>query len=509
MVYSPFPVAGFVTGLEKNREPWLLPEDAFSTFTNARVKRGVVEKRNGYSLWKTISTPSALPIMGIFRYYKAGVEYLIVFNTKRMFKWVDPNLVDQTGANTWSSGATDYFWVANWLDKLYIVNNKEQLKDYDGTTVANVSVDFGSGAVVMLSPMVFVYKQHLMVLNVTEDGTANPTRARWSKPNDPDDWTNDGYVDAPTSDGIVTARFIGDDLIVWFERSVWKLKYTQNVDLPFRWEKIDDSEGCLSTYSIVNFPNELLVAGTTKLLMTDGIDVVDINKRIPDAVLDINPNSHTTVYSILVKEEEQVLISYPSGVNTTNDKTLVLNYGNNSWAEYDYGFVCFGLFSELSTTTWDDITDTWDDITLSWDDYGEKRAGYPTVLAGDASGNIFKLNDGSNDNSAAINFEIATKKWNPFVGKGRKARLGWVDFLMDKNSVTSLTVDFYVNNESIPYQSLSLTPDGTEEKVWKRLDSGAIGNFHRININHTQSGQKVRIHAIVPWFEPASGIYEQ
>ncbi len=515
MVFQPFVISDFITGLERDGEPWRLPKDAFSKFTNARTKRGAIEKRDGYTLWKTIA--GDLAIMGLFSFYDAGVEKLVAFTTKRLWVYNTGTSVfdDKSGADDWSSGATDYFWVANWsvggADRLFIVNNKEALFDYDTATGTNlVTVDYGAGAVVMLSKMVFVYKGHLLVLNVTEDGVLYSKRARWSSPNDPDDWTNDGYVDCPTDGAIVTAGFVGDDLIVWFEYSVYRLKYTQNVDLPFRWERINSFEGSFSTFSATPYLNELMAVGRAEVLLTDAIDIVGINEKIPDIVLEMNPNSLATVYSVVNRTEEQILISYPSGTNTANDKTLALNYKDNSWSEYDYGFVCFGLFTEQTTLTLDDIVDAWDDISLSWDDYISKRAGYRTLLAGDASGNIFKLNDGNSDNTAAIAFEMESARWNPFLEKGKKAKLGWIDFFIDKNSVTSLTVDFYVNNESVPYQSLTLDATGldSEDKVWKRLDSGAIGNFHRININHTEAGQKVRMYAIIPWFESSSGIFE-
>ena len=57
MSYAPFLIANYKTGLDREVEPWLLPADAFSTFQNAYLKRGVINKRSGYSLWSTFLTP--------------------------------------------------------------------------------------------------------------------------------------------------------------------------------------------------------------------------------------------------------------------------------------------------------------------------------------------------------------------------------------------------------------------------------------------------------------------
>ena len=48
-----------------------------------------------------------------------------------------------------------------------------------------------------------------------------------------------GYIDASTEEQIVSAEFIKDRLIVYFERSTWELAYTGNEVLPFVWQKIN------------------------------------------------------------------------------------------------------------------------------------------------------------------------------------------------------------------------------------------------------------------------------
>lgn len=47
MAYTPHLIANCKTGLDREVEPWLLPADAFPTFQNAYLKRGVINKRQG------------------------------------------------------------------------------------------------------------------------------------------------------------------------------------------------------------------------------------------------------------------------------------------------------------------------------------------------------------------------------------------------------------------------------------------------------------------------------
>ncbi len=69
-------------------------------------------------------------------------------------------------------------------------------------------------------------------------GTANPLA--WLEPNQtngPNKAEGGGFIDAATDEEIVSAEFIKDRLIVYFERSTWELAYTGNQVYPFTWQK--------------------------------------------------------------------------------------------------------------------------------------------------------------------------------------------------------------------------------------------------------------------------------
>ena len=48
MNYQPFLIAPFQTGLDTDREPWLLPVDAFKEIENGHIHHGYIQKRQGY-----------------------------------------------------------------------------------------------------------------------------------------------------------------------------------------------------------------------------------------------------------------------------------------------------------------------------------------------------------------------------------------------------------------------------------------------------------------------------
>lgn len=49
MSYSPFLISNYATGFDRELEPWLLPNDAFTDLLDGFVYRGVTNKRDGYS----------------------------------------------------------------------------------------------------------------------------------------------------------------------------------------------------------------------------------------------------------------------------------------------------------------------------------------------------------------------------------------------------------------------------------------------------------------------------
>lgn len=60
MNYQPFLIAGFATGLDREVQPWMLPNDAFTDLLDGFVYRGVLNKRDGYEGFATgiKSTPT-------------------------------------------------------------------------------------------------------------------------------------------------------------------------------------------------------------------------------------------------------------------------------------------------------------------------------------------------------------------------------------------------------------------------------------------------------------------
>jgi len=446
-----------------------------------------------------------LPIVGIYNYYDAaGTIDAIIFDTKRVTKYdpINQIVIDLTGgADIFTGTDVNLVWLENWNDVSYFTNFKDRPMTYDGETVAPLLIDTNGDGIndVDQALLVFAFKSRLVILRTYEDGNHFPQRARWAKPGTTD-FSDDEYVDAPTVDWIIGGEFLNDKLIIYFERSVWELRYTGDFDLPFDWIKLADTEGSYATFSITVFANEQIALGPTSPIVCDGLDVAPIDKLIPDIVTTFSPTEIARAYATTIDDLRQLWISYVPAGGSICAEALVLNYLDRSWSTYGLPFQCYGPFSNQSDPTWNDIELSWEEIEWAWNEK-TLQAGYPTILGGGHNGWVYRCNYGSSDDGESIPLEIESGKWNPFTEEGLTARLGWIDFLVSVDSNIEATVDIFVDGDSIPAITQTLECSGTGDKAWKRLYfDGIIANFFLMKISHDKANQNLQIHAVCPWF---------
>lgn len=317
------------------------------------------------------------------------------------------------------------------------VTNGDGIKWYDGpgsgTGWVNFTPPLNADTPERLlrgSLMVFPYKNRLVVLNTFESsGTGLALnygqRARWSQNGTPfytednaatpveyllpanqnanfDAWFDltpgkGGFVDAPTNEVIVSAEFIKDTLIVYFERSTWQLFYTNNETLPFAWQKINTELGGESTFSVVPFDRGVFAVGNYGIVTTDSVNVVRIDQKIPDEVFRINNLNNGTkrVYGVRDYNAQLVYWTYPLTADqddeapsyslTFPNQVLVYNYLDGSWAQFDDSFTCFGYWQRASDLTWAALPRSWESTSFSWNSQ-VTVARYPNVISGNQCG---------------------------------------------------------------------------------------------------------------------------
>jgi hypothetical protein len=496
-------------------------------------------------IWATWQfQPTSEPIKGIKYFWASdGSQNTVVFDNTQMAQ-LDPTnfkITNVSGADIWTTSTDAFFHTSNYLGKLYILNNTDRLTVYDGTNIYQPIVSFNSATPTVndLSTglFTFVYKNRLIILRPTEASTVRPQRARYSALNNPGNFFSDiqgagGFIDAPTPEWIIGAEFVRDELIVYFQESTWRLRYT-GVDLvPYRWEKINDTRRNDSPYGVISYQNFSTSLGSTGLIRCDGVQVERYDDKIIDYVItNMDQSRFGIVNGFRFDEQNQQFLCHSSNVNEStdfSDRWLVWNFLENSFSVWNINATCFGSYFQGSDLTWADFNAannkdwTWDDLNndQSWlSFYSQGSSKIP--LFGDENGNIFEVYPSfANDNGVQSGFTMLSTDFNPYVKEGQQARLGYIDFYFDRptdegvpDTNYNLTIDFFINDENTPYQSIILNPS---DDMWKkkRVFSGAVANFHRFKIylssdqitNSTVASKGFKLNGFILYFAKAGRI---
>lgn len=288
------------------------------------------------------------------------------------------------------------------------------------TSDAEVHIEYCYGAFFMFQAKILIpFKDRLLAFNTFEGQTFGtsiqfPQRLRYSQNGDPTDqfegWRSDipgrgGFIDAPTSEHIVSVSELRDILIVSFERSTWQVRYTGNEILPFVWERIDTEYGCDSTFSTVQFDKGVLQIGRDALTVCNGNIVERIDLQIPDQVgefVSIN-SGNIRVHGQRDLNTQLVYWTFNSNSNQTfPDKLLVYNYLNSSYSIWNDGFTALGRWYKDLVLRWQDLIILWENWPHPWE-WANRQQNFPEVIGGNQHGFIEIFNqDVTNDTSLSI-----------------------------------------------------------------------------------------------------------
>lgn len=347
------------------------------------------------------------------------------------------------------------------------------------------------------------YKNRLILYRPTEDSLDMNQRIRWCNVGDPTTWPADNWLDADGSAWLSMGAWISDNLVGFFERGISLLQYLGDPRLPFYWKSIVSNEGLLASMTPQELEDEVFFMGITQIATTDGYQVIYMDKKIPNFVLSVRQSLVRLSYSGMYEPLQQIWLAFPSlAAVGGNDQVMIFSIEDNAWALFDMPLTCFGYYERGADWIWSDFTYPWTQATWKWNDRN-LQGGYPILLGGDSAGNVYQLDLGSSDNGANINAEALSARLNPYVKNGLKARLGWLEMLVDTNSDMILNVNLYADNKTTPYASFPVTLDDGrgQAKSWVRVPSGVAGQFHQIGLQHNGLGGGIVVHALLPYFQ--------
>lgn len=316
----------------------------------------------------------------------------------------------------------------------------------NGTGWANYNPPIDTNNALLGALLIFPYRGYLVFLNTTEGNeqlqSSFTNRARWIQIGTPyysppqpvfpniqgvdvnaardDIFGRGGANDAPTNESIVGAAFIRDILVVYFTRSTWRLRFVNNAQNPFVWERVNIELGSDCTGSTIPFDKGLMAIGNRGIVISDGNDTIRFDEKIPDEIFNIRQSNFgfNRVQGIRTFRSKLSYWTIPSDLNsdgTYPDQVLVFNYDTKNWALFDDVFTCFGYYYPGSSgETWADLTDSWSSYgNKTWGD-GSGSDGFESIIAGNQQGYVFVLEQTDGQNSPSLSISAITAA-NPGV----------------------------------------------------------------------------------------------
>lgn len=407
----------------------------------------------------------SLPVMGIGQYEIGAVNNhpTYAFDTEFAYVFVG-GAWERSGAAIWHGTDLNFFWITNWQGVagnpvLFVTNfnatvgapgaNDDPIWWFDGTTWTagtgnNAFYFLPNGGLIHTGPyvktarIIVPFKNRLVLLNTVENAngggagvnTAYVNRARysfngspfarnaWYEPNQTDASggvvNNDniaagaGFIDAATEEQIISAEFIKDRLIVYFERSTWELAYTGNEILPFIWNKLNTELGSQSTFSTIPFDKEVLTIGNSGIHACNGSNVVRVDQKIPDKVFEFETDNNAPSRTVGIRDYyvEVSMWTFVSVLEQTTqtypNRVLIYNYKNGSWAVNDDCFTFFGYFEQQTDTTWASSAPLiWTQANETWIS-GVLQANQRQILGGNQEGFVLRINQDVNRNAPSL-----------------------------------------------------------------------------------------------------------
>lgn len=382
----------------------------------------------------------ALPVMGLLNREAANIndEEIVGFDTRYAYSYNSGTQWERFPGVAWTGNDLNFLWAANYrgaTDNVLLMfvgnnNSADPLYYYDGSTFTSFSPVYNTltNDKVLNARIGIPFQSRLVLLNTWEQvggvATNFANRARFCQNGSPlqsDAWNQPpqvfgkgDFIDAPTSEAIISAYILKDRLIVRFERSTWELAYTGNQVVPFVWQTINVEFGAESTNSDIPFDKVILSVGDIAITSCNGANVERIDLNIPDEVFRIqNDNGGTQrVYGVRDYNIEMAYWAYPSseGVATSTypSKVFTYNYRNGAWAINDDSITCFGQYQINTSLTWNSTYYTWDELDQSWSDGVDIRHAR-NVIAGNQEGFTFIIDHNLTTNAYAISITEITE----------------------------------------------------------------------------------------------------
>lgn len=452
-----YEITGYKTGVSRENVNFLEPADSFEKIQNGFIYRGVLQSRQGISLFAP-RLDNETRVYMISTFIKTdGTTELLVADKNFLYKYnVGTRSFDQlafggqlladgyTGFNL--SDPSDYISGTAYPDNL---NNSRFVFTSKGITISasgsgiffydptdNLVKDFKvdkastnptsyykepstSIGNLRRAKHVLYFNERLNFVNPQTSVTTYNQGWLYSGIRDSsgkgDDFNapGSGLGQLDTTEIIQGASIYGQYMALNLTNSNWLLEKTADAFNPYFPKKLPSVIGTDAPFSFTQWNSRIYSMGQNGVLVMDFRESLRTDDKIPFFTRDdIDANTFDYTYGGFDRLTSQFLWSYLSDSEnyTTQDKVLTYNYEENSWSVYTLPLTVFGFHEGEESLAWNQIEDfdvahsswsRWDTTEDVWNKIGIGDK-YKVTLAGDNEGYIYQLNSDYDDKLSAI-----------------------------------------------------------------------------------------------------------
>lgn len=314
---------------------------------------------------------------------------------------------------------------------------QDGIRYYTGSTWVNYAPPINANNALFGALMIFPYRGYLMFVGTYEGNDAGvfyyPNRMRWTAigtpyyanpvPSFPNPQTTDincarddiigkgGADDASTNQEAIAGTFIRDIIIVRFNNSTWRIRFTQSQVNPFVWEIVNIELGAQSTFGTIPIDKGSMDYGPRGITISDGNDVIRFDEKIPDTIFQTRNSNEgpQRIYGIRTFESRLNYWTYPSeDSNIFPDSILVYNYDLKSWAMFDDSYTCFGYYKPFNDLTWADLNSPWSSYDDQTWNSSEVQQLNEDIVAGNQQGFVKIIEANQVTNGPSLNITAIT-----------------------------------------------------------------------------------------------------
>lgn len=278
-----------------------------------------------------------------------------------------------------------------------------------------------------------------------------------------------GRLDADTGEFVSGATILGNVIALSFTRSFWILEKTRDAFNPYFIRRIPSQLGSDAPFGLTKYNEWAEAMGITGLVGTDAREAIRTDDKVPFFTRDnLDPGDMRLVYAGFLREARQFWFSYREygsdlADENVQDKVLVHNYEEDTWAVYDMRLSCFGESKVGLDLTWNQISEAikpewarWDTTDEAFNEIGIEGSVQKT-LAGDDEGFIYVLDKDFDDMVVGI---VDITQTDPCVISlyGHAFKVGDEVVIQNVEGMTQINYDNYFNSErgrSIPITAVT------------------------------------------------------